>query len=70
MAIMVFPSISTPIASQMNLRDDANAKSLTFSALNVQVLTPFGFPFSAFSASFLIDNHHWTFGGFCLLETI
>ena len=45
------PSISWSFASQMNLRDEAQAKSRTFSAAKVQVLVPSGAVLSLASAS-------------------
>ena len=51
MAITVCVSKGTACASQINLRDDANAKSRTFSALNFQVLVLVDLLFSLALAS-------------------
>ena len=51
MAITGLFSTLWPCASQMNLRDEANAKSRTLSAWNTQVFLPAGLPASAAFAS-------------------
>ena len=45
------PPCFTAMASQMNLREEVQAKSRTFSALNIQVFLPGAFFFSKASAS-------------------
>src|SRR5215213_11345724 len=50
-AITRLPSTLCPCASQMNLREEAKAKSLTLSALKTQVFLPPGFDDSLAFAS-------------------
>ena len=48
MHIIFFPSTLIGITSHINLREDPQAKSLTLSALKIQVLVAELFVFSAF----------------------